>query len=70
MSVSQLPQKYIAVGAVVKIQKVWHKCMMRSKDTKDCTQCSLYRMNCDNIQCSKFDRKSGVSVYFIRVYGM
>lgn len=65
MSVSQLPQKYIAVGEVVKIQKVWHKCLRRPKEMKDCTQCSLYKMNCDNVQCSKFDRKSGESVYFV-----
>jgi hypothetical protein len=45
MSVSQLPQKYIAVGEVVKIQKVWHKCLKRPKEMKDCTQCSLYKMN-------------------------
>jgi hypothetical protein len=67
MSVSQLPQKYIAVGEVVKIQKDLHKCLIRPKEMKNCTQCSLYRMNCDNIQCSAPDRKSRESVYFKRI---
>lgn len=68
--ISELPTKYVGLGDVLKIGGQGHRPYLRPRDAKNCDGCSLknHQKECEKVQCSKPDRKDGVSVFFKRVY--
>ena len=64
----KLPVTFVAIGEVICIRGKHYTPFPRTNGVKDCAGCALRDENCDKIQCSKPDRKDGVSVFFKRVY--
>jgi len=64
----KLPVTFVAIGEVICIRGKHYTPFPRPKGVRGCLGCALVKENCDKIQCSKFDRKDGISVFFKRVY--
>ena len=64
----KLPVTFVAIEEVLEICGQGHVAFPRPKDAKNCDGCSLRFLDCKSIQCSKPDRKDGISVFFKRVY--
>jgi len=64
----KLPVTFVAIGEVICIRGKHYTPFPRPKGVRDCVGCALRDENCVKIQCSKFDRKDGISVFFKRVY--
>ena len=64
----KLPVTFVAIGEVICIRGKHYTPFPSPKGVRECLCCALRDENCDKIQCSKFDRKDGIFVFFKRVY--
>lgn len=64
----KLPVTFVAIGEVICRRGKHYTPFPRPKGVRNCKGCALINENCDKIQCSKFDRKDGIFVFFKRVY--
>ena len=64
---SSLPSRFVPVGSVVNVRGREYRCIKRSDVhwSDCCSGCSFVGTDCPSfLQCSKFDRRDGVNVWF------
>ena len=67
---SSLPSRFVPIGGLIDIRGRVYRCVIRSDVhwVDCCSGCSLRGVDCPSfLQCSKFDRRDGMNVWFREV---